>query len=121
MPWRRGVFGVFGAAAGAAELACAVHRVAGPAPCRFAFLIRKRTVRIRKFEEHVSRGARFAVPPFNAGHAFQTAHEMAADELRDPVGPEFKKTFDQQNFGLPLREALNAMAERIPSSTSSSS
>ena len=34
--------------------------------------------------------------------------------LPDPVGPEFKKTFDQQNYGLPLRDALNEMAERIP-------
>jgi tight adherence protein B len=38
---------------------------------------------------------------------------MAAEELPDPVGPEFKKTFDQQNFGLPLRDALNEMAARI--------
>ncbi|OLC80497.1 MAG: hypothetical protein AUH72_11425 [Acidobacteria bacterium 13_1_40CM_4_65_8] len=30
-----------------------------------------------------------------------------------PVGPEFKKTFDQQNFGLPLRDALNELAQRI--------
>jgi tight adherence protein B len=49
-----------------------------------------------------------------AGHAFQTAMNMAAEELPDPVGPEFRKTFDQQNFGLPLRDALNAMSERIP-------
>ena len=39
---------------------------------------------------------------------------MVADELPAPVGPEFKKTFDQQNFGLPLKEALNELAERVP-------
>src|SRR5213083_1532786 len=38
---------------------------------------------------------------------------MVADELKEPVGPEFKKTFEQQNFGLPLRDALNEMAARI--------
>ena len=38
---------------------------------------------------------------------------MVADELPPPVGPEFKKTFDQQNFGLPLRDALNEMAARV--------
>src|SRR4030095_9907270 len=27
---------------------------------------------------------------------------------------EFKKSFDQQNFGLPLKDALNAMTERVP-------
>ncbi len=49
-----------------------------------------------------------------AGHALQTALGMVADELKEPVGPEFKKTFDQQNFGLPLRDALNELAERMP-------
>jgi tight adherence protein B len=39
---------------------------------------------------------------------------MAADELREPGGPEFKKTFDQQNYGLPLRDALHQMIERVP-------
>ena len=39
---------------------------------------------------------------------------MVADELPEPVGPEFKKTFDQQNYGLPLRDALNELAERVP-------
>src|ERR1700676_3968670 len=39
---------------------------------------------------------------------------MIADELAAPVGPEFKKTFDEQNFGLPLRDALNQLSERVP-------
>jgi tight adherence protein B len=49
-----------------------------------------------------------------AGHAFQTALGMVAEELPAPVGPEFKKIFDQQNFGLPLREALEGLAVRVP-------
>jgi tight adherence protein B len=49
-----------------------------------------------------------------AGHAFQTAVGMAADELRAPAGVEFRKIFDQQNFGLPLREALDGLADRVP-------
>ena len=40
---------------------------------------------------------------------------MVADELTEPVGPEFKKAFDRQNFGLPLRDALNELSERIGS------
>ena len=49
-----------------------------------------------------------------AGHAFQTAMGMVADEMRAPVGPEFKRMFDQQNFGLPLREAMTELTERVP-------
>src|SRR5688572_31669036 len=40
--------------------------------------------------------------------------KMVADELDDPVGPEFRKAFEEQNFGLPLKESLNGLAERIP-------
>ena len=39
---------------------------------------------------------------------------MVADEGTDPIGPEFRKTFDEQNFGLPLKDALNNLAVRIP-------
>ena len=39
---------------------------------------------------------------------------MIADELDDPVGPEFRTTFDEQNFGLPLADALEHMAVRMP-------
>jgi len=38
---------------------------------------------------------------------------MVASELPAPVGLEFKKTFEQQNFGLPLKDALNELADRV--------
>jgi tight adherence protein B len=79
-----------------------------------AYLIRRRGVRLRKFEEMFPEALDLLSRAVKAGHAFQTAMNMAAEELPDPVGPEFRKTFDQQNFGLPLRDALNAMAVRIP-------
>ena len=77
------------------------------------FLKRKKTVRLRKFEEQFPEALDLLSRAIRAGHAFQTAMGMAADELPPPVGPEFKKTFDQQNFGLPLKEALNQFADRI--------
>jgi tight adherence protein B len=39
---------------------------------------------------------------------------MVADEMSEPVGPEFRKTFDEQNFGLPLKDALANLTVRIP-------
>jgi tight adherence protein B len=78
-----------------------------------AFLLRRRSVRRRRFEEMFPEALDLLSRAIKAGHAFQTAMNMVAEELPDPVGPEFKKTFDQQNFGLPLREALNGMAERV--------
>jgi tight adherence protein B len=83
----------------------------GVAP--YLFLINRRSSRLKKFEEQFPEALDLLSRAIKAGHAFQTAMGMVADELPEPVGPEFKKSFDQQNFGLPLRDALNGMAERV--------
>lgn len=79
-----------------------------------AWLVRKRQVRMKTFEEHFPEALDLLSRAIRAGHAFQTAMQMVADELPDPVGTEFRKTFEQQNFGLPLRDALDALTDRIP-------
>jgi tight adherence protein B len=76
-------------------------------------LMRRRSTRLKKFEEQFPEALDLLSRAIRAGHAFQTAMSMVASELKEPVGPEFKKTFDQQNFGLPLRDALNELAERV--------
>ena len=78
------------------------------------FLMHSRTKRMRAFEEQFPEALDLLSRALRAGHAFQSAMGMVADELKAPVGPEFKKTFEQQNFGLPLRDALAQMSERMP-------
>ena len=80
----------------------------------FFWLVRCKSVRLKKFEEQFSEALDLLSRAIRAGHALQTAMGMVAEEALDPIGPEFRKTFDQQNYGLPLREALNAMADRVP-------
>jgi tight adherence protein B len=80
----------------------------------YGWLRHKRSSRLRKFEEQFPEALDLLSRAIRAGHAFQTAMGMVGDDLTAPVGPEFKKTFDEQNFGLPLRDALNQFAERTP-------
>ena len=77
-------------------------------------LKRKRSARIYRFEEHFPEALDLLSRAVRAGHAFSAGMKMVADELDDPVGPEFRKSFDEQNYGLPLKESLNGLAERIP-------
>jgi tight adherence protein B len=79
----------------------------------YGWLLRRRSVRLRRFEEMFPEALDLLSRAIRAGHAFQTAMGMVAEELGDPVGPEFKKAFDQQNFGLPLRDALNELSDRV--------
>lgn len=85
--------------------------IGGPAP--LAWLRHRRSTRLKKFEEQFPEALDVLSRAVRAGHAFQSALSMAADELPAPVGPELKKTFDQQNFGLPLHDALNELTERV--------
>ncbi len=80
----------------------------------FLVLMRKRTRRMRKFEEQFPEALDLLSRAIKAGHAFTTAMGMVADDAAEPIGPEFKKTFDEQNFGLALKDALNNLATRIP-------
>jgi tight adherence protein B len=78
------------------------------------FLRVKRNRRMRAFEEAFPEALDLMARALKAGHAFATGLKMVADEMPDPIGPEFRKTFDEQNFGLPLKEALASLTVRVP-------
>ncbi|MFI6346297.1 type II secretion system F family protein [Streptomyces sp. NPDC050560] len=50
-----------------------------------------------------------------AGLALRTAIAMAADELDDPAGSELRTVADQLAIGHSLDDAMNELAERLPS------
>jgi tight adherence protein B len=80
----------------------------------FMVLRFKRTRRMRAFEEQFPEGLDLISRALKAGHAFATGLKMVAEELPEPVGPEFRKIFDEQNFGLPLKDALENLTARVP-------
>jgi tight adherence protein B len=79
----------------------------------FGWLLYRRSSRFKQFEEQFPEALDLLSRAIRAGHAFQTSLGMVADELPPPVGPEFKKTFERQNFGLPLRDAMDELADRV--------
>jgi tight adherence protein B len=80
----------------------------------FFFVKFKRKRRLGAFEENFPEALDLMARALKAGHAFATGLKMVADEMDEPIGPEFRKTFDEQNFGLPLKDSLNNLTERIP-------
>ena len=74
----------------------------------------KRKRRLDKFEELFPEALDLLTRAVKAGHAFNTGIEMIADEMVDPISKEFRITYDEQNFGLPLKQALFNMVDRIP-------
>jgi tight adherence protein B len=86
---------------------------AGLAPYGVVMYLRQK--RMRAFEERFPEALDLLGRAVRAGHAFTTGLEMIAKESPDPIASEFRTTFEEQNFGLPLRDALLNMTERIPS------
>jgi tight adherence protein B len=82
------------------------------APLAYIMWARKR--RLAKFEEHFPEALDLLGRAVRAGHAFTTGMEMIAKESDEPIGGEFRTTFEEQNFGLPLRDTLLNLTERVP-------
>lgn len=72
------------------------------------------TKRMWKFEEQFPDAIDLIARALRAGHAFPPALAMVAEELGDPVGPEFKLLYDRQNFGMQLTDAMRSFAARVP-------
>jgi tight adherence protein B len=86
--------------------------VGGVAP--FAYVARKRRRRLRQFEELFPDALDLLNRAIRAGHAFITGLGMIATEAPEPIASEFRTTFEEHNFGLPLRDALQNLIERVP-------
>jgi tight adherence protein B len=80
----------------------------------YAYASHMRTKRFQKFEEKFPEAIDTLARAVRAGHAFTTALEMIANEVSEPVAGEFRQLYEEQKFGLPVRDALMNLADRIP-------
>ena len=80
----------------------------------YAYASHMRTRRFQKFEEKFPEAIDTLSRAVRAGHAFTTALEMIASELAEPVAGEFRQLYEEQKFGLPVRDALINLTERVP-------
>jgi tight adherence protein B len=80
------------------------------------WLMHREKKRRQRFEDQLPEALDFMTRALRAGHGLSVAIGMVGDELPDPIGPEFKVTFDNINIGVPFGDAMAGMAERIHSS-----
>jgi len=79
------------------------------------FVIKKRSARMKRFEELFPDSLEFVSRSMRAGHAFSVSLEMIHREFQEPLAGEFRRTFEEHNLGLPLDVALQKLAKRVPS------
>jgi tight adherence protein B len=82
--------------------------------CTISYASCHRNKRFQKFEELFPEAIDTLARAVRAGHAFTTALELIANELSEPIASEFRKLFEEQKFGLPVRDALMNLTGRMP-------
>jgi tight adherence protein B len=80
----------------------------------YLFLLLKRRARLQRFATILPDAIDLLARALRAGHALTAAIDMVSREIPDPVGAEFRRVYEEQNFGLPIREALLNLAKRVP-------
>jgi len=74
----------------------------------------RRNKRFEKFEELFPQAIDTLARAVRAGHAFTTALEMITNEVAEPVSSEFRQLYEEQKFGMPVRDALMNLTDRVP-------
>jgi tight adherence protein B len=80
----------------------------------FAWILFMRNRRFEQFQGGLPEALDLMVSALRAGHSLIAAMGLVARECPDPVGGEFKACFDEQNYGLELKSALDNMQHRMP-------
>jgi tight adherence protein B len=80
----------------------------------YALVRHARTRRLHTIERQLPEAADFLARALRAGHSFTNVLAMVGTELPEPLAGEFRTANAEINYGVPLNEALQNMAARIP-------
>src|SRR4029077_15485793 len=86
--------------------------VAGSLPYVFLLIARER--RFRKCDAQVPEAVDLMARALRAGHAVPAVIEMVGWESAEPLAGEFRIVHEETNFGLPLRDAMLNLVDRVP-------
>jgi tight adherence protein B len=80
----------------------------------FGWVLMKRGRRFKKFEEGLPEALDMGVSALRAGHSLIAVMGMVARECPDPVASEFRICYEEQNYGLELKTAMDNLTNRVP-------
>jgi tight adherence protein B len=88
--------------------------LAGAIGAPYGVLLRTRSARMKQIEAQLPEAADFLARALRAGHSFGNVLRRVGEEMPEPIGSEFKATYEEINYGAPMNEALHNLAQRIP-------
>jgi tight adherence protein B len=78
------------------------------------YVMQKRSQRMKKFEQGLPEALDLIVSALRVGHSLNSALGLVTRECAPPVSTEFRVCFDEQNYGLELKSAMDNMVSRVP-------
>jgi tight adherence protein B len=78
------------------------------------FVLFKRSSRFKAFEKDLPSACDLMVSALRAGQSLIAAMGMVSREMSDPLGGEFRTCFEEQNFGLDMKVAIDNLLHRVP-------
>ena len=72
----------------------------------------KKKRRLKKFEAQLPEALGLMARSLKAGHSFPSSMQLVAEEMPNPIGIEFFKTFKEFNYGLDMNIALMNLYNR---------
>lgn len=81
-------------------------------PLGYVYWVRGR--RLRRFSQQLPEALELIARALKAGHSLPSGIHLVAEQMSDPIGPEFARCYEEQNLGIPLEEALEEMTNRVP-------
>jgi len=78
------------------------------------YVSRKRAKRISQLEALLPDALDFLARSMRAGHAFTISLEMVGNEIQEPLGPELRALFNEQNLGASLDRSFMNFSKRVP-------
>jgi len=80
----------------------------------FLVVLFLRSKRFKAFEKELPAACDLMVSALRAGQSLIAAMGMVSKECGDPLGGEFRTCFEEQNFGLEMKVAIDNLIRRVP-------
>jgi tight adherence protein B len=80
----------------------------------FAWLLHKRSSRLKTFAAQLPEALELVARALRAGHSLAAGLHVVAEEMPAPIADEFSRVYEEQNLGIPIDESLKNLCDRVP-------
>lgn len=87
---------------------------AGAASLPYLYIKRRRDQRLHLFSEQFPEALDSMASSLRAGHPVIATFYLVGQDFAEPLGPEWRRAFEECKLGLPIGQALENLSRRVP-------